>query len=44
MNVGKLPAGIAMTPDDKHLMVGIMGEDYDRRDRLARPQVDRLTS
>jgi YVTN family beta-propeller protein len=26
--VGKLPAGIAMTPDDKYLMVGIMGSDY----------------
>jgi YVTN family beta-propeller protein len=26
--VGKLPAGIAMTPDDKYLLVGIMGSDY----------------
>jgi YVTN family beta-propeller protein len=26
--VGKLPAGIAMTPDDKYLLVGIMGADY----------------
>jgi len=26
--VGKLPAGITMTPDDKHLLVGIMGSDY----------------
>src|SRR4051812_44180917 len=28
MSVGKLPAGIAMTGDDKYLMVGIMGSDY----------------
>ena len=28
MKVGKLPAGIAMSPDDRQLMVGIMGEDY----------------
>src|SRR4051812_23433947 len=27
MSVGKLPAGIAMTPDDKYLLVGIMGSD-----------------
>ena len=26
--VGKLPAGIAMTPDDNYLLVGIMGSDY----------------
>jgi YVTN family beta-propeller protein len=26
--VGLLPAGIAMTPDDKYLLVGIMGKDY----------------
>jgi YVTN family beta-propeller protein len=26
--VGKLPAGITMTPDDKYLLVGIMGSDY----------------
>ena len=26
--VGKLPAGIVMTPDDKYLLVGIMGADY----------------
>ena len=28
MPVGKQPAGIVVTPDDKLLMVGIMGEDY----------------
>ncbi|MFK9676941.1 YncE family protein, partial [Escherichia coli] len=28
MPVGKLPAGIIMTPDNKYLMVGIMGSDY----------------
>jgi len=28
MKVGRLPAGIWMTPDDKHLLVGVMGEDY----------------
>lgn len=26
--VGPTPAGIHMTPDDKHLLVGIMGADY----------------
>lgn len=26
--VGKLPAGIVMTPDDQYLLVGIMGADY----------------
>src|SRR5450830_875102 len=28
MPVGKLPAGIFMTPDNKYLLVGIMGKDY----------------
>jgi DNA-binding beta-propeller fold protein YncE len=28
MKVGRLPAGIWMTPDDKHLLIGVMGEDY----------------
>lgn len=28
MPVGKTPAGIRMTPDDKHLLVGIMGSNY----------------
>lgn len=28
MNVGPTPAGIWMTPDDRHLLVGIMGADY----------------
>jgi DNA-binding beta-propeller fold protein YncE len=28
MKVGRLPAGIWMTPDDRHLLVGVMGEDY----------------
>ena len=26
--VGKTPAGIRMTPDDKHLLVGVMGSNY----------------
>ncbi len=26
--VGDLPAGIWMTPDDKHLLIGVMGKDY----------------
>lgn len=28
MKVGPLPAGIWMTPDDRHLLVGVMGADY----------------
>lgn len=28
MKVGDLPAGIWMTPDDKYLLVGVMGRDY----------------
>ena len=28
MKVGRLPAGIWMTPDDRHLLVGVTGEDY----------------
>jgi YVTN family beta-propeller protein len=28
MNVGSLPAGIIMTPDDRHLLVGCMGTDF----------------
>lgn len=28
LKVGDLPAGIWMTPDDRHLLVGIMGRDY----------------
>jgi YVTN family beta-propeller protein len=28
MKVGDLPAGIWMTPDDRHLLVGVMGKDY----------------
>lgn len=28
MPVGKTPAGIRMTPDDKYLLVGIMGSNY----------------
>lgn len=28
MPVGKTPAGIRMTPDDKHLLVGVMGKNY----------------
>ncbi len=30
MKVGPTPAGIWMTPDDKHLLVGIMGADFVR--------------
>ena len=26
--IGKQPAGVWITPDDKHLLVGILGEDY----------------
>jgi len=28
IKVGRQPAGIWMTPDDKHLLVGVMGEDF----------------
>jgi DNA-binding beta-propeller fold protein YncE len=28
LQVGKLPAGILMSADDKHLLVGVMGEDF----------------
>ncbi len=28
LKVGDLPAGIWLTPDDRHLMVGVMGRDY----------------
>lgn len=28
MKVGDLPAGIWITPDDRHLLVGVMGRDY----------------
>lgn len=28
MSIGRQPAGIWMTPDDKHLLVGVMGRDY----------------
>ncbi len=28
MKVGRLPAGIWMTPDEKHQLIGVMGEDY----------------
>lgn len=28
MRVGDLPAGIWMTPDDRHLLIGVMGRDY----------------
>jgi YVTN family beta-propeller protein len=28
LKVGDLPAGIWMTPDDRHLLVGIMGRDF----------------
>lgn len=28
LKVGDLPAGIWITPDDRHLLVGVMGKDY----------------
>ena len=28
LKVGDLPAGIWMTPDDRHLLIGVMGQDY----------------
>jgi YVTN family beta-propeller protein len=28
LGIGELPAGIWMTPDDRHLLVGVMGKDY----------------
>ena len=28
ISLGKQPAGVWMTPDDKHLLIGILGEDY----------------
>jgi len=28
LKVGRQPAGIWMTPDDRHLLVGVMGEDF----------------
>jgi YVTN family beta-propeller protein len=28
IKVGELPAGIWMTPDDRHLLVGVMGKDF----------------
>jgi YVTN family beta-propeller protein len=43
MKVGELPAGIWMTPDDKHLLVGMTGADYvDVIDWRAQKSVKRI--
>ncbi|MEN9772952.1 MAG: hypothetical protein RL322_22 [Pseudomonadota bacterium] len=45
MSTGKLPAGIIVTPDDRHLMVGVMGEDYvDVIDWRKRTRVQRIVT
>jgi len=45
LNVGRLPAGIWMTPDDRHLLVGVMGEDYvEVIDWRARKSVKRIVT
>ena len=43
MKVGAMPAGIWMTPDDKHLLVGMTGADYvDVIDWRAQKSVKRI--
>lgn len=43
--VGDLPAGIWMTPDDRHLLVGVMGGDYvEVIDWRARKSVKRIAT
>jgi len=43
MKVGELPAGIWMTPDDKHLLIGMTGADYvDVIDWRAQKSVKRI--
>ena len=45
MPVGSLPSGIWMTPDDKHLLIGIMGRDYvEVIDWRARKQVKKIVT
>jgi YVTN family beta-propeller protein len=45
MPIGRQPAGIWMTPDDKHLLVGVMGRDYvDVVDWRARKSVKRIVT
>jgi YVTN family beta-propeller protein len=45
LKVGDLPAGIWMTPDDRHLLVGVMGRDYvEVIDWRARQSVKRIAT
>jgi YVTN family beta-propeller protein len=45
IKVGDLPAGIWMTPDDRHLLVGVMGQDYvEVIDWRAQKTVKRITT
>ena len=45
MVVGRQPAGIWMTPDDRHLLVGVMGRDYvEAVDWRARKSVARIVT
>jgi YVTN family beta-propeller protein len=45
MSTGNQPAGLWMTPDDKHLLVGVLGQDYvDVIDWRARKRVKRLVT
>ncbi len=45
LRVGDLPAGIWMTPDDRHLLVGVMGRDYvEVIDWRAQRSVKRITT
>jgi YVTN family beta-propeller protein len=45
MPVGRQPAGIWMTPDDQHLLVGVMGRDYvEVVDWRARKSVKRIVT
>jgi YVTN family beta-propeller protein len=43
--IGKQPSGIWMTPDDKHLLIGILGENFvEVIDWRARKQVKRIVT
>jgi DNA-binding beta-propeller fold protein YncE len=45
MPIGSLPSGIWMTPDDKHLLIGIMGRDYvEVIDWRTRKQVKKIVT
>lgn len=45
MPIGHLPSGIWMTPDDKHLLIGIMGRDYvEVIDWRTRKQVKKIVT